>query len=94
MNQTASTAPGVVSDQRLDDVDATARRALGAHTLHHGAHRRLLADLEVADLLAVAEVLVAARDVLDEVADGLEAEGREAPRRPAWSPGRARPAAW
>ena len=31
-------------------------------------------------LLAVAEVLVAAREVLDEVADGLQAERREAAR--------------
>ena len=69
---------GVVAHQHLDDVHAAAGGALGAHAHDLAADRGLLAHLEVADGLAVAEVLVAAREVLDEVADGLEPEGLEA----------------
>ena len=68
---------GVVAHEHLDDVHPPARRALGAHADHLAADGRLLPDLEVADGLAVAEVLVAAREVLDEVADGLQAERLE-----------------
>ncbi len=69
---------GVVTHQDLDDVDAPARGALGAHAHDLAADGGLFAHPEVADALAVAEVLVAAREVLDEVADGLEAEGGQA----------------
>ena len=79
LNQTASTAPVSSREHDAHDVHAAARRALGDDAPDGAAHRRLLADLEVADELAVAEVLVAAREVVDEVAHGLEAEGREAP---------------
>ena len=68
---------GVVAHEHLDDVHPPPRRALGAHAHHLAADGRLLPDLEVADGLAVAEVLVAAREVLDEVADGLQAERLE-----------------
>ena len=71
---------GVVAQHGLDDVDPSPCRALGGDPHHGGADRRLLTHLEVADLLAVAEVLVAAREVVDEIAHGHEAERRELAR--------------
>ena len=56
---------GVVAQQDPDDVDPPARRALGAHAHDLAADGRLLPDLEVADGLAVAEVLVAPREVAE-----------------------------
>ena len=70
---------GVVAQQDLDDVDSPAGGALGAHAHDLAADGGLLPHLEVADALAVAEVLVAAREVLDEVADGVA--GRTSARR-------------
>ncbi len=66
--------PGVVTEQHADDVDPPPRGTVRAHADDFSADRGFFPDLEVADLLAVAEVLVAAREVLDEVADGLQAE--------------------
>ena len=70
---------GVVAEHDAHDVHAATRRALGDDTPDGAAHGGLLADLEVADALAVAEILVAPRKVIDEVAHGLEAERRQAP---------------
>ena len=72
--------PRVVAHQDLDDVDPPARRALGADADDLSADGGLLPDLEVADALAVAEVLVAAREVLDEVADRVQAEAGQTAR--------------
>ena len=71
---------GVVAQQDLDDVDPATGCALGAHAHDLAADGGLFPDLEVADPLAVAEVLVAAREVLDQVADGLQAEPGETAR--------------
>ena len=71
---------GVVADQDADDVDPPPRGAVGADAHDLAADGRLLPDPEVADVLAVTEILVAAREVFDEVADALQAERREAPR--------------
>ena len=70
---------GLVAEHDAHDVHPTTRRALGDDAPDGAAHGGLLADLEVADALAVAEILVAPREVVDEVAHGLEAEGRQAP---------------
>ena len=69
--------PGLVAHEHPDDVDAPAGRAVGRHTDHLATDGGLLPDLEVADALAVAEVLIPAGEVLDEVAHGLEAEAGE-----------------
>ncbi len=68
----------VVADQHADDVDPPPRGAVGADAHDLAADGRLLPHLQIADLLAVAKILVATREVLDEVADGLEAEGGQA----------------
>ena len=58
---------GIVAQQHLDDVHPPARRALRPHAHDLATDGRLLPYPEVADGLAIAEVLVAAREVLDEV---------------------------
>ena len=74
MNQVASIAPVWSRDDGAHDGDPLARRPVGADALDDAAHRRLLPELQVAHVLAVAEVLVAAREVVDEVADRRQAE--------------------
>ena len=71
---------GVVAHEHADDVDAAAGSAVGRHADHLTADGGLLPDLELADALAVTEVLVPAREVLDEVAHGREAEAGEPAR--------------
>ncbi len=66
--------PGGVTDHGADHVDPLARGPVGADALDHAAHRRLLSELEVAHVLTVAEVLVAAREVVDQVSHGGQAE--------------------
>ena len=69
---------GGVAHERLHHAYLAARRAVGAHALDDAAHRRLLVDAQIADLLALAEVVVAPRVVTHEVADGHEPEPLEA----------------
>jgi len=69
---------GVVANDGAHDGDPFARRPLGGDLLDEAAHGRLLAQLEVAHVLTVAVVGVAPGEVLDEVADGLQAEGGQA----------------
>lgn len=72
--------PGVVAQDRRHDIHATPCGPSRTYTHHHATDRGFLPHLEVADRLAVAEVLVAAREVVDEVAHGVEPEGGEPSR--------------
>ena len=69
---------GLVAQDGAHDGHPAARRLLGAHPLHAAAHRGLLPHPEIADELAFTEIGVAPREVADQVADSLEAEGGQA----------------
>ena len=68
---------GLVAQHGLEDGDAAPMAVLESDALHGRPDRRLLADLEVGDRLAIGEVLVAARVVREQVADGRQAKAGE-----------------
>src|SRR5881628_1723820 len=69
--------PVAVAQHDLEDVPAAAARARFADAGDLAHHRRLLADVELAERLERAPVLVAERQVIEEVLDGREAEARQ-----------------
>ena len=74
----------LVAQHRLQDRHPAAVAVLQGDALDRGPDRRLLTDLESRDRLAVGEVLVASRVVLEKVADGRETKAGQPPgqRRP------------
>src|SRR5438128_495590 len=69
--------PVAVAQHDLEDVPAAAARARLADAGDLAHRRRLLADVELAERLERAPVLVAERQVIEEVLDGREAEARQ-----------------
>ena len=72
---------GRVDDDALDDLEIPPPRRPDADARELAAHRRLLPESEVAEARRLVPVQVGARDVLHEIADGLDSQARPGARR-------------
>jgi hypothetical protein len=69
---------GRVDDDALDDLEIPPPRRPDADARELAAHRRLLPESEVAEARRLVPVQVGARDVLHEIADGLDSQRGQA----------------